>query len=34
VARMLAFRDSWALSEFEGYPPRAMPDRWSFDGFA
>ncbi|WP_435005799.1 hypothetical protein P12x_003573 [Tundrisphaera lichenicola] len=34
VVGMLACRDSWALSQFEGYPPRAMPEHWSYDGFA
>jgi hypothetical protein len=34
VERMLALRDSWSLSGFEGYPPQPVPDRWTYDGFA
>ena len=34
VSSMLAMQDSWALSQFEGYPGRAIPDRWSYRGFA
>ncbi len=34
VASMLALQDSWAISEFNGYPGRAIPDRWSYTGFA
>jgi len=34
VARMLAMRDSWALSRFDGYPARTLPAHWTYDGFA
>ncbi len=34
VADMLAMQDSWALSQFDGYPGQAIPSRWSFEGFA
>jgi hypothetical protein len=34
VAGMLALGDSWALSQFDGYPELPMPDRWSYGGFA
>jgi hypothetical protein len=34
IERMLAMQDSWALSNFEGYPGQALPEHWSFDGFA
>ncbi len=34
VADMLGMQDSWALSQFDGYPGQAIPSRWSFDGFA
>ena len=34
VARMLSLGDSWALSQFEGYPSQVIPDRWTYDGFA
>ena len=34
VAAMLAMRDSWALSQFDGYPIQAIPDRWSYESFA
>ena len=33
VARMLAMEDSWALSQFQGYPNQAIPDHWSYDQF-
>ena len=34
VERMLAMEDSWSLSSFEGYPGQALPDHWTYDGFA
>lgn len=34
VASMLAMRDSWALSQFDGYRAQRMPARWTYDGFA
>ncbi|MCA1685769.1 MAG: hypothetical protein LC745_07225 [Planctomycetia bacterium] len=34
VESMLAMRDSWSLSSFEGYPSQALPDHWTYDGFA
>jgi hypothetical protein len=34
VASMLSMRDSWALSNFDGYPGQAIPDRWTYGGFA
>lgn len=34
VASMLRMRDSWALSNFEGYPGQVIPDRWSYASFA
>lgn len=34
VADMLSMQDSWALSQFDGYPGQAIPDHWSFGGFA
>ena len=34
VASMLAARDSWALSAFDGYPGRPVPSRWTLAGFA
>ncbi len=34
VASMLAMEDSWAISNFDGYPLQSLPDRWSYDGFA
>ena len=33
VARMLAMEDSWALSQFQGYPNQAIPDHWSYTRF-
>jgi hypothetical protein len=34
VERMLGMQDSWALSNFEGYPGQVLPDHWTYDGFA
>ncbi|MDX2035967.1 MAG: hypothetical protein SFX72_04900 [Isosphaeraceae bacterium] len=34
VARMLAMRDSWALSRFDGYPARELPASWTYAAFA
>ena len=34
VASMLACRDSWALSQFDGYPGQAIPEHWSYGSFA
>jgi hypothetical protein len=34
VDAMLALRDSWSLSSFEGYPSQVLPDHWTYDGFA
>jgi hypothetical protein len=34
VESMLAKRDSWAISGFEGYPARALPPGWLYQGFA
>ncbi len=34
VASMLGMQDSWALSQFDGYPGQAIPDRWSYNRFA
>jgi hypothetical protein len=34
VERMLSMEDSWALSNFEGYPSQALPDHWAFTDFA
>ena len=34
VVSMLAMQDSWAISDFDGYPGRALPAAWSYDGFA
>jgi len=34
VSSMLAMQDSWALSQFEGYPGQVIPDHWSYRGFA
>ena len=33
VARMLALQDSWALSQFQGYPNQDLPDHWTYDQF-
>ena len=34
VARMLAMQDTWALSNFDGYPGQVLPAHWSYAGFA
>lgn len=34
VAAMLSMQDSWALSQFEGYPGQAIPGSWSYGRFA
>ncbi len=34
VASMLAMQDSWAISQFQGYPNQAVPDHWSYEQFA
>lgn len=34
VERMLAMEDSWALSNFDGYPGQALPAHWGYEGFA
>jgi len=34
VGSMLAMQDSWALSQFDGYPGRIIPEHWSYDRFA
>jgi hypothetical protein len=34
VAAMLAARDSWALSSFDGYPGQPLPAAWSYASFA
>jgi hypothetical protein len=34
VAGMLAVRDSWALSNYDGYPGQPLPSAWSYAGFA
>lgn len=34
VERMLAAGDSWALSNFDGYPGQVLPSRWTYAGFA
>ncbi len=34
VADMLGMQDSWALSQFDGYPGQVVPTRWSYEGFA
>ncbi len=34
VAEMLSMQDSWAISQFDGYPGQEIPDHWSFGGFA
>jgi hypothetical protein len=34
VSRMLAMQDSWALSNFDGYPGQALPAHWGYEGFA
>lgn len=34
VERMLAQRDTFALSAFDGYPARVIPEAWKHSGFA
>jgi len=34
VAQMLAMQDSWALSQFDGYPGRPLPSHWGYADFA
>ncbi len=34
VERMLGMQDSWALSNFEGYPGQVLPDHWTYGAFA
>lgn len=34
VERMLGMRDSWALSQFDGYPAQDLPAEWTYAGFA
>lgn len=34
VERMLAMQDTWALSNFDGYPGQALPAHWGYEGFA
>jgi hypothetical protein len=34
VDSMLSMQDSFALSQFDGYPGQVIPDRWSYKGFA
>lgn len=34
VASMLAMNDSWALSNFDGYPDRSVPAHWSYGQFS
>jgi hypothetical protein len=34
VERMLSMEDSWALSNFDGYPSQDLPAHWSFADFA
>jgi hypothetical protein len=31
---MLSMQDSWALSNFDGYPSQVLPSHWSFADFA
>jgi hypothetical protein len=33
VERMLSMQDSWALSNFDGYPSQNLPAHWSFADF-
>lgn len=33
VADMLGMGDSWALSQFQGYPDQTVPDHWSYGEF-
>ncbi|HEY2157680.1 MAG TPA: hypothetical protein VGH33_18770 [Isosphaeraceae bacterium] len=34
VEDMLAMRDSWALSNFDGYPDQTLPTHWGYEAFA
>jgi hypothetical protein len=34
VEGMLAMQDSWAISNFDGYPSQALPSGWSYADFA
>ena len=34
VSAMLAMGDSWAISDFDGYPVRSLPATWTYGGFA
>lgn len=34
VGGMLGLRDSYALSGFDGYPPRKLPGSWTFGGWS
>ena len=34
IAAMLALKDSWSISHFDGYPEQDLPASWSYDGFA
>jgi hypothetical protein len=34
VADMLSMQDSWALSQFDGYPGQAIPARWNYGQFS
>ena len=34
VEHMLGMQDSWALSNFEGYPEQDLPAHWTYEGFA
>ena len=34
VEAMLSLRDSWALSQFDGYPGQGLPSHWSYARFA
>jgi hypothetical protein len=34
VENMLSMQDSWAISNFDGYPSQALPSHWSFEDFA
>lgn len=33
VTSMLALQDSWAISQFQGYPGQVVPDHWSYGQF-
>jgi hypothetical protein len=34
VTQMLAMQDSWALSQFDGYPGQSLPSHWGYADFA